>query len=237
METTTPDRSPFTRSVRVAKMKDARRGALNTDVFAFVKWDGSRLSITGVEGPDSRGECEGGCGQIMLRRDDHKDHIPEYDRLAEVWDRWHLNDMRAGCVHQMAEGWGSEKIEVATYNLTSEAWAERRALEQKGQRALLAGEAFQYTPDELAIVNLPLTTNQAPDADSVGSGRYQVKDRTEKWSGHVYPVEHPRGVLTKACPVCGHQYGTAWLFEEVPTDVLDFLRSLPQTNAPGSWGP
>ena len=28
-------------------------------------------------------------------------------RLKDLWDRWHLNDMRAGCEHQRALGWTS----------------------------------------------------------------------------------------------------------------------------------
>jgi hypothetical protein len=27
------------------------------------------------------------------------------DRLVFVWDLWHLNDMRAGCAHQLRAGW------------------------------------------------------------------------------------------------------------------------------------
>ena len=72
------------------------------------KYIGNVLSITGVEGPKKNGDAYGGCGQInpvcvlelspgwndeMLRR------------LNAIWDRWHLNDMRAGCEHQRRDGW------------------------------------------------------------------------------------------------------------------------------------
>jgi hypothetical protein len=29
---------------------------------------------------------------------------PRVQRIVKVWRRWHLNDMRAGCEHQRAEG-------------------------------------------------------------------------------------------------------------------------------------
>jgi hypothetical protein len=35
-------------------------------VFVKVIFDGTRLSITGVEGPRRNGNCYGGCGKITL---------------------------------------------------------------------------------------------------------------------------------------------------------------------------
>lgn len=32
-------------------------------------------------------------------------------RMVEVWKRWHLNTMRAGCEHQRAEGWDKRPID------------------------------------------------------------------------------------------------------------------------------
>jgi hypothetical protein len=51
----------------------------------------------------------------------------------------------------------------------------------------------------------------------------------------VRPSEHPDGLMTKPCDVCGYRFGTAWLHEEVPDDVLIFLRDLPETNAHPAW--
>ena len=98
-----------------------------------------RLSIQGEtaakgrkrDGPGSSG------GQIIMEagalpRD------PKSRRIAEIWQRWHLNDMRAGCEHQ--RGWTKERI---------------------GQ----------------------------------------------------------------PCPVDGYKYGSAWLFEELPTDIIAEIKS------------
>jgi hypothetical protein len=38
--------------------------------------------------------------------------------------------------------------------------------------------------------------------------------------------EHPEGLLGEPCSTCGYKYGTAWLREAVPEDVLRFLREL-----------
>ena len=32
-------------------------------------------------------------------------------RMVEIWKRWHLNDMRAGCEHQRAEKWEERRID------------------------------------------------------------------------------------------------------------------------------
>ena len=34
-------------------------------------------------------------------------------RILEIWKRWHLNGMRAGCEHQRAEGWDERPIDPA----------------------------------------------------------------------------------------------------------------------------
>ena len=78
---------------------------------------------------------------------------PEGQKLAEICDRWHLNDLRAGCEHQRALGW---------------------------------------TP---AAYGTPEYVNRT---DCVG----------------------------KPCPTCGYRYGSAWLYEEVPSYVWDDLRRL-----------
>lgn len=35
----------------------------------------------------------------------------KYARLQALAERWHLNAMRAGCVHQIADGWGKRPID------------------------------------------------------------------------------------------------------------------------------
>lgn len=40
----------------------------------------------------------------------------------------------------------------------------------------------------------------------------------------VYKKEHPDGLLCEPCVVCGYQYGTAWLFEEIPSIDLEAIK-------------
>lgn len=37
--------------------------------------------------------------------------------------------------------------------------------------------------------------------------------------------EHPDGLLCRPCPVCGYKYGTEWLYEAIPEDVLEEIKS------------
>lgn len=57
----------------------------------------------------------------------------------------------------------------------------------------------------------------------------------KKSTGWLYEKEHPEGVLCKACPECGYKYGTAWLKEELPQEVINFLEKLPETENKPVW--
>lgn len=72
--------------------------------------------------------------------------------LVAIWDRWHLNDMKAGCEHQEAR--------------------------------------YRVDPSE------------RPDY------RNDYKGSTGD-------------TLSGPCAECGYRYGSAWLFEELPVDILD----------------
>jgi hypothetical protein len=62
-----------------------------------------------------------------------------------------------------------------------------------------------------------------------------LSDGLGRSAGHTRPEEHPEGLLTKPCPVCGYRYGTAWRKVDVPDDVLDWLSALPDTKITPAW--
>ncbi len=84
-------------------------------VYIRIKYSDSKLSFTGVEGPLRNGNALGSCGQINMSLKATEVHCAAgwsqatLQALLDVWDKWHLNDMRAGCMHQQARGetWGS----------------------------------------------------------------------------------------------------------------------------------
>ena len=95
----------FTKVVRPAYTRE------EGSIFCTIKWDGSVLSSTGVIVPKVNGDCRGSCGQIIMGFKEYDERgyrtladvilCPGWDKESlrkffDVWDRWHLNDMRAG---------------------------------------------------------------------------------------------------------------------------------------------
>lgn len=136
-------------------------------VFCKIEYTDGKLSISGVEGPRANGNCAGSCGQIdMSYSQDALDEGMELNegwtptkwfKFLKVWKRWHLNDMRAGCEHQRANGW-----------------------------------------------------------------TYEEHHNKETFEG-------------EACLQCGYKIGSAWLKEEVPNEIIDFLKNLPESQTVPAW--
>lgn len=181
MSTTETKARTISKTVRIG------RGA-NGSVYAKIGFASGKLSITGVEGPMRNGDCKGSCGQINMHEWNIKTYAPGWSaelekQFREVWGKWHLNDMRAGCEHQRAEKWNERPI-------------------------------FADQPTNAYVKH--------PDG---GQG----------WNMLVWlPVENG-GLLCAPCPVCGYKYGSQWWREEVPSDVLDFLQFLPDTDQQPAW--
>lgn len=159
----------FTKIVRLGTTQE---GARRPNVYCKIKFEKNNLSITGVVGPMSNGNCIGSCGQIEMSME-ASDITPRLgitpgtlQKFFEVWREWHLNDMQAGTPAQEAEL------------------------------------------------------------------------KKHKFPG--YPVDHfdwAKETLTKAGlqPDNGYSYGSKWLRIEVPDEVLEFLKSLPDTDKEPAW--
>ncbi len=113
-------------------------------------------------------------------------------QIREVWERWHLNDMNAGCVHQRALNWKScpghyDKTGLATCSNPKPPEAPTTEMLQKAVKDL--------RQDGVALV---------------GAGQsYRCKDDK----------------LSKPCPECGYRFGSAWLFEELPAEIIKQIKS------------
>lgn len=141
----------------------------------------ARLSICGVVGPRRDGDCRGSAGQcrdaigdVYLYRDGWTPALAQ--RLGEIWDRWHLNDMRAGSPAQ----------EHYLRNI-AEPW-------QRG------GAEDHYTWAHSVLGEAELQPDPGHERD-----------------GKPY------------------SYGSAWLYEEIPAEVLDELRAMPEAPDPCPW--
>lgn len=127
--------------------------------------EGVALSITGSIARGSRIVCAGQVYDSLREyilpalRDDERARV---ERFVELWRRWHLNDMRPGCAHQMAAGWGKEKVVVsehgtATLRDTTTLTPEEHTDGVLGVPCPVCGERFGYRwhfealPDEVLV--------------------------------------------------------------------------------------
>lgn len=212
-----------------------------------------RLSLHGVVGPKPNGDCWGSAGQCQdwIRAGvPTEEWTPEMiQRLCDIWDEWHLNDCHPYCQHQKELGWrelAKQPAYLYKYRLKKEALEKQKDAEKAALTALRNGETFTPSVEQILYVNLerwitvpheikPEDATDAfyePDKYSYKGARSWIEEKTLGW---LRPSEHPDGILTKECPVCGYKYGSAWQKEEVPQEVIDWLFSLPDTKTKPAW--
>lgn len=222
----------------------------SANAFVEITYDKEgRLSLHGVIGPISGGNCLGSCGQCY---DEIRKGIPTLswtiemlNKLCDIWDEWHLNDMRAYCQHQKELGWcelAKEQITIYNYRLTTEALNEQHKAERAALQALKNGEVFTPTESQTFFANLPYSVESY--GKELNSPHYQPKKplypgdegatRIER-RGWIRFDKSEEGILCKPCPVCGYKYGSAWLKEEVPQEIIDWLFALPDTTVKPAW--
>ena len=150
----------------------------------------------------------------------------KFKELLDIWDRYHLNNMRAGCEHQRALGWGNKKVKISEYQLNDETWKLQREIKQKAENHLYSVGSVSITPEEQLLINLPWRF-EGPEGKLADNLKqyYKITGLSEKSTTWLHEEDHPEGVLSKPCPICGYKYGTAWLMEPLPEDVIKTVRS------------
>lgn len=217
--------------------------------FASIEYEKGILSIYGVIGPTKGGNCIGSAGQCceeIVAGTPAEGWTEEMlTKFEDIWRRWHLNDMRPDCEHQRELGWHNEAIQEVTvyhYQLTSEARKKKDDAEKAALEALRNGKTFTPSEEQTIYAALPFSAQSIEK--ELGSLYYEPKKSlyrgdkgaTEiKARAHIRYDENPIGILCKPCPVCGYKYGTSWLKEEVPQEVVDWLFSLPESTVKPAW--
>lgn len=76
-----------------------------------------------------------------------------------------------------------------------------------------------------------------PDKPLDTYGKHYDGQEMDSWNmlAWIPHDKHPEGLLSKPCPKCGYAYGSQWLFEPVPVDVVDWLKALPETDKAPAW--
>lgn len=147
------------------------------------------------------------------------------NRIVEIWHRWHLNDMRAACEHQRAN-WPdvTQTRKLYTYTLTNEALSAQSKLKRRADEQLAATGSAQLTDDEKRVFSAPYSV--VTYLDTLPSDLYKFKSSEEKAIGWLTQREHPDGLLSKPCEVCGYKYGNSWLHETLPAEILAEIKEL-----------
>lgn len=219
--------------------------------YAEITFMDGNLSIHGVIGPLSNGNCKGSAGQCS---DSIREGTPAkgwtremLDRFCDIWDEWHLNDMRPYCEHQKTLGWdelASEKVTLYHYSLTNEAFRLKREAEGAATKALKDGVTFTPSVEQQKYAALAYGITLPHKISGEMVQYYEPKKSlypgsqgaTEiKLLGLLKPEEHPDGLLCRPCPVCGYKYGTSWKKEEVPQEIIDWLFALPDSDTEPAW--
>lgn len=200
-------------------------------VYVEVTYREGRLSLVGDIGNSSGGQ---------ISKPDFVSFAPGWDqesvdKLWEIWDRWHLNDMRAGCVHQRAEYDLHKKITVHKYTWTR-AFHKMRRQAEMGEMEPEIYQDYQVYAKLVKDTTLGLNSPKYPThplvADALARGLIEEEKTEERIANWVDHREHPDGLLSKPCRECGYKYGTQWLFEQVPIEVIEwFNQRAKDTNA------
>ena len=206
--------------------------------------------------------------------------------ILQVWKRYHLNDMRAGCEHPRALGWGAgyhvsltltDVTPAQRESLTAyeTARAEPKRIQWLKEHAAELAESHNKRLDfiRLATAKGPTTayfeavaalllsvaregkTTRTVTHGNIGktytlpiTGTWKLEigknDRDAllnllngRAAGAFPILTFPnadgapqvgkvyKDSLSAPCPECGYFYGSAWLTEEIPADVIEIIQS------------
>lgn len=201
-----------------------------------------RFSVSAMVWNVRRSDCICG-GQCLDTIAPYMDN-PIFSEIFRLWKAYHLNDMHPECEHQHAAGWdklASKKVTLYHWRMTRAAITEQDNAKKAALSALTAGETFTPTTEQTFFSGLSyfLTTwTETPPAEL--AKYYEPKKslypgdigHTEaKALGLLKESEHPDGLLSKACPVCGYKYGTSWVYFPIPVKDEKIIYKLLETGA------
>jgi len=195
----------------------------NEQVDIKIKFDGKRLSITG-DVHDNRSSSMFGQINLSIKPKDIKPlpswNTPKIAYLWAIWDRWHLNDLRPRCEHQ--RNWDTSKeLEIPVYIWTT-AFYNIMQRAESGEMPTHEYELFRIISKR---VHDTLFDNNREHVTELMEGNcIKIKETKKQKAGWTTQKEHPEGLLGKPCEICGYKYGSAWLLEPVPEEILEWLK-------------
>lgn len=164
-------------------------------------------------------------GQIEDRLLEMYQGNPKVTRMVEIWKEYHLNDVHPECEHQRALGWrelANETVDYSRYCLKPDVLRKQHELNVYIDEILKTSGTITLSNEERTLKSLPYSTyNLEKEHDEY----YRLDIKEERRRGSLSYKEDPRGLLLKPCPVCGYEYGSAWLYTPIPEDVISEITS------------
>jgi len=177
------------------------------------------LSMTGSVRVGRSWSQGGQCQDTIKEMYKHDKHI---QRMCEIWDKYHLNDLKPGCVHQ--DVWVNKKITITTYRLHNQATRRIDALKERVLNDARDDKMVKLHKGERILLGLKDYVKTDKDIPIDIAEFYEVESSEEKTLDSLYEKEHPEGWLCKPCPICGYEYGTAWTFREIPAEIIEEIK-------------
>lgn len=198
----------------------------------YVEEDGKkRFSVCGSIKNEARTDslCCGQCLDTIAMFVD----TPLFKEIYRLWKLYHLNDMHPECEHQAELGWretAKKEVEIYHFCLNYEAYRKRIEIKDKVVAAAVAGESFLLPLDERNLLNskffLKTFSEELPQTIAP---LYKLEKTERKMLGWLSEADHPEGILSKPCPVCGYKYGSAWKYFPIPEDDEKIILHLLKT--------
>lgn len=200
------------------------------------------LHITGVVGPRKNGDAysAGQCYDTMRGGTPNEGWTADsLYYLLDMWQRWHMNDVKPYCVHQ-AKWDGGKECKLYEYKMGEARLKEQDRLKKNVKEKLLAGAVVQLKEPQLSLYKEPYFVKTDRNVPPIG---YELYKSYTKHARELYPMDsdtkwgdkHPDGILAKPCPVCGYKWGSSWRAECVPAEVLQWLEALPDSKRTPAW--
>lgn len=220
---------------RLLSEEEAAQRAIDIDGYKGVlnvsdSWDGEGFLLTesyGIATDEGIGE-------------DFPDAVPHL--------KYHLNHINAGCKHQRELGWdGKKDIALSKDDVTE---AQRAELMRHEQEKADARRERHVRDLEEEITNLTrlgrnlirqvfeknnLTVYESNEFNRQWKlKRGRLYDKAMKYLRLGAEEQHPVEEITSKvytrclgapCPECGYCYGSAWVYEPIPQETLDWFES------------
>ena len=135
-----------------------------------------------------------------------------YKEIMTLWEKYHLNDMKAWCEHQnYGEGIQKEiKVHHLWGNSEYDKISQVRALPNKS-----------LTATEEGLKNVPMVYYEHSNCYVKGG----IETKSTGWI--TYDEKYaPEGLIGKVCPVCGKKYGHEWYYMPIEENDLKRIKEL-----------